>query len=115
MEDYSQKICAACLPDAPPATDCKTEQFLQNQPEWFLSTDVEFPQVSRVFKLQDFATALTVANTVGALAEAGRHHPQIILEYSGVAVTWWSHKISGLHVDDFILANRTEDLFAAPG
>jgi pterin-4a-carbinolamine dehydratase len=30
-------------------------------------------------------------------------------------VTWWSHKISGLHVDDFILANRTEDLFAAPG
>ena len=115
MEDYSQKICAACLPDAPPATDCKTEQFLQNQPEWFLSTDVEFPQVSRVFKLQDYAPALTVANTVGALAEAGRHHPQIILEYGAVTVTWWSHKIRGLHVDDFILANRTEDLFAAPG
>jgi len=115
MEDYSQKICEACLPDAPPATDCKTEQFLQNQPEWFLSTDVEFPQVSRVFKLQDFAPALTVANTVGALTEAGRHHPQIILEYGAVTVTWWSHKIRGLHVDDFILANRTEDLFAAPG
>ena len=109
------KICEACLPDAPSATDRKTEQFLQNQLEWFLSTYLEFPQISRIFKLQDFATAVTGPNTVGALAEAGRHHSQIIFEYSGVTVTWWSHKISGLYIDDFILANRTEDLFAAPG
>ena len=76
---------------------------------------MKFPQVIQVFKLKDFTKALTVANSVRALAEAGRHHSQIIFEYSGVTVTWWSHKISGLYIDDFILANRTEDLFAAPG
>tara|TARA_B100000780_G_scaffold93215_1_gene64791 strand:- start:567 stop:845 length:279 start_codon:yes stop_codon:yes gene_type:complete len=81
------KICEASLPDAPSATGRKTEQFLQNQPKWFLSTCVKFPQVSQVFKLKDFTTALTVANSVRALAEAGRHHPQINLEYSGVTVT----------------------------
>ena len=87
---------------------------MQNEPEWFLSTNVEFPQFRQVLKLQGFATGLTVANTVATLTEAERHHPQIILEYSGVTVTWWSHKINELHIDDFVLANRTEDLLAAP-
>ncbi|MDA9957990.1 4a-hydroxytetrahydrobiopterin dehydratase, partial [Gammaproteobacteria bacterium] len=39
------------------------------------------------------------------------HHPQIILEWGKVTVTWWSHKIEGLHHNDFICAAKTDQLF----
>ena len=45
------------------------------------------------------------------MAEAEGHHPKIILEWGQVFVSWWSHKIDGLHKNDFICAAKTEQLF----
>ena len=44
-------------------------------------------------------------------AEEEDHHPEIILEWGKVTVTWWSHKIKGLHKNDFICASKTDALF----
>ena len=38
------------------------------------------------------------------------HHPAILLEWGSVRVTWWSHKIKGLHMNDFICAAKTDQL-----
>ena len=43
-----------------------------------------------------------------ALAEIEDHHPLIILEWGKVTVKWWSHKINGLHKNDFICAAKTD-------
>ena len=112
MNGFSKQICEACLPDAPPAKTHEINLFLAQQPNWTLSTDVTFPQIVRVYKLKDFASALTFSNAIGVLAETEGHHPQITLEYGQVTVKWWSQKIKGLHVNDFILASRTEELYA---
>ena len=112
MNDFSKQICEACLPDASPATTHEINAFLAQHPDWALSSDVTFSQIVRVYKLRDFASALTFGNAVGVLAETEGHHPQIILEYGRVTIKWWSHKIKGLHVNDFILASRTEDLYS---
>ncbi len=45
---------------------------------------------------------------VAALAEIEDHHPLIILEWGKVTVKWWSHKINGLHKNDFICAAKTD-------
>lgn len=50
---------------------------------------------------------------VGALAEAQGHHPALITEWGRVTVCWWTHKIGGLHRNDFIMAARTDTLAAA--
>jgi 4a-hydroxytetrahydrobiopterin dehydratase len=47
---------------------------------------------------------------VGALAEEHGHHPDILTEWGKVTVTWWSHKIKGLHQLDFVLAFKTNEL-----
>ena len=49
-------------------------------------------------------------NKVAALAEKEDHHPEITLEWGKVTVIWWSHKIKGLHKNDFICAAKTDDL-----
>ena len=54
---------------------------------------------------------LLTLNKVADLAEKEDHHPEIILEWGKVTVIWWSHKIGGLHKNDFICASKTDALF----
>jgi len=48
---------------------------------------------------------------VANLAEQEDHHPEIMLEWGKVTVSWWSHKIKGLHMNDFICASKTDLIF----
>src|SRR5262249_37265726 len=68
------------------------------------------PQLERVFHFPSFADALAFTNQIGTLAEAEGHHPALLTEWGRVTVTWWTHKIRGLHRNDFIMAAKTDAL-----
>ncbi|MHC4188013.1 MAG: 4a-hydroxytetrahydrobiopterin dehydratase [Planctomycetota bacterium] len=51
-------------------------------------------------------------NKVGRLAESQGHHPDIFLSWGKVKLIIWTHKINGLHKNDFILAAGADELFA---
>ena len=65
MVDYTSKICEACSADATPATTREIEEFLQNHQDWFLSTEVDFPQLQRVYIFRNFEEAQKFANLIG--------------------------------------------------
>ncbi len=48
---------------------------------------------------------------LGEQAEEEGHHPALLTEWGKVTVTWWTHKIGGLHRNDFIMAARTDETF----
>jgi len=50
-------------------------------------------------------------NKIAMISEKEDHHPLIITEWGRVTVQWWSHKIKGLHKNDFIMAAKTDELF----
>ena len=60
----------------------------------------------------DYLSALDFVNKVANLAEEEDHHPEILLEWGKVTVSWWSHKIKGLHKNDLIAAAKTDSLFS---
>jgi 4a-hydroxytetrahydrobiopterin dehydratase len=70
------------------------------------------PRLERTFRFKDFQQALAFTDRVGALAESEGHHPAILTEYGRVTVTWWTHKIRGLHQNDFIMSAKTGELYA---
>ena len=49
---------------------------------------------------------------VGVIAEEENHHPAIVTEWGRVTVSWWTHKIGGLHANDFIMAAKTDQIIA---
>jgi 4a-hydroxytetrahydrobiopterin dehydratase len=49
-------------------------------------------------------------NRVGQLAESEGHHPDIYLSWGKVKLTICTHKINGLHKNDFILAAKADEL-----
>ena len=83
--------------------------------DWRLLERDGIARLERVFQFASFADALAFTNRVGALAEEQGHHPALLTEWGRVTVTWWTHKIRGLHRNDFIMAAKTDALAAEIG
>lgn len=105
--------CEACRAGAPPATAAEIQTWFREIPEWSLVEVDGEKRLQRVFRFRDYAEALAFTNRVAALAEAENHHPSMLLEWGRVTVCWWTHKIRGLHRNDFIMAARTDALYHA--
>ena len=66
--------------------------------------------LEKVFKFKNFQQALDFVNSVGQIAESEGHHPDIYLSWGKVKITIWTHKVNGLHTNDFILAAKIDKL-----
>ncbi|GHO45124.1 4a-hydroxytetrahydrobiopterin dehydratase [Ktedonospora formicarum] len=108
MAELSQMQCEACRADAPRLSDDEIEQYMKEIPAWTAVERDGVMRLEREYKLKDFVTALALTNKIGALAEEEGHHPEIVLTWGLVGVSWWTHAIQGLHRNDFIMAARTE-------
>ena len=67
-------------------------------------------KIQKVFNFKSYKDSVDFSNKVASLADDEDHHPQIVLEWGKVTVIWWSHKIEGLHKNDFICAAKTDKL-----
>ncbi len=110
MGKLSQQTCEACSIDAPRVTDDEMDEYRRDVPEWQIVERDGIMKLERTFTFKDFVQALDFTQRVGEIAEQADHHPAILTEYGKVTVTWWSHKIKGLHRNDFILAARTDEV-----
>ncbi len=110
--ELAREKCEACRRGAPTVTDEERRTLHELVPEWALIEREGIQRLERVFTFPDFAEALRFTNAVGAAAEEEGHHPALLTEWGRVTVTWWTHKIRGLHRNDFRMAARTDALFA---
>lgn len=108
MSELASRECRACRVGAPPVTAAEATELQQHIPGWEL-VDVEgIKRLTRTFRFDNFAEALAFTNEVGSIAEHANHHPRLVTEWGRVGVTWWTHKIRGLHRNDFIMAARVD-------
>ncbi|HSF05668.1 MAG TPA: 4a-hydroxytetrahydrobiopterin dehydratase [Methylomirabilota bacterium] len=112
MSTLTAERCVACRGDSPRATTVEIAELRREVPDWSLRKRDGIARLERVFQFPSFVDALTFTNRVGALAEKEGHHPALLTEWGRVTVTWWTHKIRGLHRNDFIMAAKTDALAA---
>lgn len=109
MEDLTQMKCVPCRGGEPPLTAEQVFVLQPAVPGWDVIEVDGIQRLKRVFKFKNFAEAMAFTDKVGALAEAEDHHPALLTEWGKVTVTWWTHKIKGLHQNDFIMAAKTNE------
>lgn len=112
MIELSKQSCEACRADAPRISDEELQQTLLSIPDWQVISVDGVSQLRREYGFRNFEQAMAFSNRVGDIAEAADHHPAILTEWGKVTVTWWSHKIRGLHKNDLIMAARTDEVHA---
>ncbi|MCE8002405.1 4a-hydroxytetrahydrobiopterin dehydratase [Billgrantia ethanolica] len=110
MTQLSRQPCEACRQQSPTVSEAEIKLFKPEVPEWQIVERNGIMQLERVFTFPDFRQALAFTNRVGEIAEAAGHHPALLTEWGRVTVNWWTHKIKGLHRNDFILAARTDEV-----
>ena len=100
--------CEACRIDAPKVTDIEKQEFLKELIDWKIIDNFGIDQLVKTFNFDSYKDASVFTQKVADLADDEDHHPKIVLEYGKVEVFWWSHKIKGLHKNDFICAAKTD-------
>lgn len=103
--------CEPCRGGAPPASEQEKQTLLPGVVDWRIQVDGSTELLERRFSFKNFATALAFTNEVGKLAEETDHHPELTTGWGYVSVRWWTHKVGGLHRNDFIMAAKTDRLY----
>ena len=75
-------------------------------PHWVL----ENGWIRRKYKTSGWKATLMVVNTVGHLAEAAWHHPDLSVSYAFVIVKLITHDAKGITDKDFALATMIEQV-----
>jgi|TARA_B100001175_G_scaffold136075_1_gene115704 4a-hydroxytetrahydrobiopterin dehydratase len=83
------------------------EGYLKNNlPNWYF----ENGWIRRKYKTSGWKGTLMVINTIGHLAEAAWHHPDISASYAFVIVKLQNHAAKGITQKDFSLAEKIESV-----
>ena len=108
MTELTEKTCVPCRGGAPPLTTAEAQGLLEQTPGWELRENAK--RIERNYKLKNFREALGFVDRVGALAEAEGHHPDITFGWGYATISLHTHKIKGLHENDFIMAAKIDQL-----
>jgi 4a-hydroxytetrahydrobiopterin dehydratase len=106
------KHCAPCEGgNVPKLSDVEVEA-LRTQVHWKLITNAAGQQAIRHdYKVRNFKAAIDMFSRVAEVAEAEGHHPDLHLTgYNSVSIELTTHSVGGLTLNDFILADKINDL-----
>jgi 4a-hydroxytetrahydrobiopterin dehydratase len=96
------QTCAPCRGGIEPLNEPALSDYSKQLSEgWQVSRG---KLLEKEFRFKNFKQALEFTNKVGQLAEQQGHHPDIHLSWGKVKIELWTHKIGGLHENDFIMA-----------
>jgi 4a-hydroxytetrahydrobiopterin dehydratase len=110
MVDLTQLNCVPCRSGDRPLPEAEIYRLQQLIPQWRVMEMDRVKRLERVFRFKSFDQVLAFTNQVAELAKKENHHPRITLEYGTVTLTLWTHKVRGLHRNDFIMATKIDNL-----
>ena len=68
-------------------------------------------EIRREYIFTKYTDAIIFSNQIAELAEKEGHHPFIHINYKKVLIILFTHKINGLHKNDFIIAAKCDLIF----
>jgi 4a-hydroxytetrahydrobiopterin dehydratase len=111
MANLAQEHCVPINASSLQLNEAEAGNLLAELHDWKINSKDNEPRLEKSFKFANFKQALEFTNQVGQMAEVENHHPALLTEWGSVTATWWTHKIKGLHRNDFIMAAKTEAVY----
>lgn len=111
MAELASKTCTPCRGGTPPLSEEEAARYAADTPGWDLLG--QGTRIERRFTFKNFRQALDFVDRVGALAEEEQHHPDIAFGWGYATVSLFTHKIKGLHENDFIMAAKIDRIAEA--
>jgi 4a-hydroxytetrahydrobiopterin dehydratase len=106
--NLTERRCVPCRGGIPPLEAGWAREYLAQLSGWSLAEDAR--RISKRYGFADFKEAMGFVGQVADLAEDEGHHPDIAIHYNQVDIVLYTHKIGGLHLNDFIVAAKIDQL-----
>ena len=107
MSELSKRKCIPCEDkNMKPLAGGELQDYLDEVIHW--NIDFEKKKISREFTFKNFIEAVDFVNRIADIAEEENHHPDLKICYNKVTVDLWTHAISGLSANDFIVASKID-------
>ena len=111
MDELAKLHCSPIGATTPRLNEHDVNQLKAKLPGWQTDEKGAELRLEKAYEFEDFRKAVAFTNQVAQVANEEDHHPALLTEWGKVTVTWWTHKIKGLHQNDFIMAAKTEQLY----
>ncbi len=109
--DLSKGHCAPCEGIGQALEETEARAQLAALPGWQLAADAR--SIGKEFAFKNFKETMLFVNGVAWMAEAEGHHPDLEVGYARCKITWTTHALNGLSMNDFIGAAKVEALLTA--
>lgn len=104
--------CTACGTDSKVLNSMQAIALLDHiSDDWSINME---NKLFASYKFEDFSTALKFVVQISKIAEQQNHHPDINFGWGYVEITLYTHALSGLHENDFILAKKIDKIRYKP-
>ena len=106
---FSINKCVPCQGGIPPLNEEEINNFkkLINS-DWLVE---ENKKIIREFNFSSYMKGIDFTNKVAKLAEEEGHHPYVHINFKTVKVILFTHKIDGLHENDFLMASKIDKMY----
>ena len=113
MNELKSLSCTQPIKGGPSLSTSEIDQYLPQVPDWEIIENGGVKRLAHQFKFDNFVEALEFTNRIGELAEQEDHHPSILTEWGRVTIIWWTHAVEGLHLNDFISAAKSDQIYVS--
>ena len=105
-----EQHCVACKPGSPHLSHAEIEDLLRQVDGWSVEAAEGHLRLAKVFKFKGFMPGVELVNRIAPVAEAEKHHPDLLVTFGAVTVWLWTHAAAGITQNDFILAAKIDRL-----
>ena len=105
-----ERHCVVCKPGSPHLSPGEIEQLLGQVEGWAVQEAEGHLRLSKVFKFKGFVPGVELVNRIAPIAEAEKHHPDLLLTWGSLTAWLWTHAAGGITDNDFILAAKLDRL-----
>ena len=105
-----EQHCVACKPGSPHLSREEIEARLRQVDGWTVEEEQGHLRLAKAFKFKGFMPGVELVNRIAPVAEAEKHHPDLLVSYGSVTVWLTTHAAGGITQNDFILAAKIDRL-----
>ena len=105
---FKENTCVPCQGGVPAMISSEIIEYKKLISDQWIVKDSK--HLFREFKFDRYLGAIEFSNKVASLSEEQGHHPFIHINYKIVKIILFTHKINGLHENDFLMASKFDNL-----
>lgn len=103
MKPLAEQSCQSIAKGSLALETSETDKHLSHISQW---NNLDYQAIERDFKFRNFLQTMAFVNQVADIAHHCNHHPDMQVGYNHCRVTYTTHAVNGLSINDFICAAK---------